>query len=267
MSDGSSQQDEQATIDRRSADFGLVCTHSAEIRPLLKQLDRVRKYVDEGIVFRGGFLDETLRIAVAEAGPGFARHRAAAQTLLREHHPAWILSVGFSSPLTSALSSGDICLANEICDTHGNSLPVKCSIPESKRVFVKRHVVADRQPRLAAERTSLAESTGAAVVDISSLAVAQVCQEETEQDNKRNTRFLSIRGVVGTADSDLEEKVALFLFEAEPMKAAVSFQQLFQRIKPDPVLSPWRKTVEESAVNLNRYVLSVIRRLAENINR
>ena len=124
MADSSRQPDEP-TFDRRSADIGIVCTHNVGIKPLLKVLDRTRKYVDETSVFRGGFLDEVIRIAIVEAGSGFAAHRAVAETLIKEHNPAWVISLGFSSALTRDVKAGDICLANEICDTHGNTLPIK----------------------------------------------------------------------------------------------------------------------------------------------
>lgn len=167
-------------VDRRSADIGLVCTHRAEVRPLLKMLDRVRSYTDGGMVFRGGFLDESIRIAIVEAGPGFANHRLATEVLLEEHHPVWVLSVGFSSGLSDVVSAGDVCLANRISDTHGNSLTLNCPIPESRRIFVRPHLVADTHPMTSAEKRRLAETFDADAVDTTSAAVAQVCSETVE---------------------------------------------------------------------------------------
>ncbi|MEQ9407159.1 MAG: hypothetical protein RIK87_05510 [Fuerstiella sp.] len=255
-------EDEQPT-DRRSADIGLICTHHAEIRPLLKSLDRVRKYTDNEAVFRGGFLDETLRIAVVEAGAGFAQHRRVAETLVREHRPLWVLSVGFSSALTGEPASGDLCLAREICDTHGNSLPVKCTIPESKRVWLRKHVVADSHPRSPAERQSLAEAHDAFAVDTTSLAVAQVCQTPNAE-GKAAAKFLSIRALVGRVEDNLSEKVTRYLFEPQPAKAR-SVLELMKRVKPDSELTPWKKQAEETARHLNRFVLSLVRQLGEKI--
>jgi len=267
MPEDSSHSDEPV-VDRRSADIGIVCGQSLEVGPLLKKLDRVRKYVDDGIVFRGGFLDEVVRVAVVEAGAGFARHREAAKTLIEEHHPAWVFSVGFSSPLTQELKSGDVCLANELCDTHGNSMPVKCSIPERKRIFVRKHVVADSHPRSAEVRRSLAESSSAVAVDTTSLAVAQACNEQpTGEDAPPAARFLAIRGIVGTAEEQLSGKVAEYLFEPAPKQKAVGFGQLLKRVKPDPELAPWKKAADETAVNLNRFVLSLITQLSEGLRR
>jgi hypothetical protein len=265
MTDRSQQENEdESSIDRRSADIGIICTHGDEIGPLLKLLDRQRKYVDQGATFRGGFLDETIRVAVAEAGAGFAQHRAVAQTLVEEHHPAWILSVGFGSALIDELNTGDVSLANEICDTHGNSLAVKCPIPETKRVLVRKHVVADTHPQSTTEKLALAESTSAAVVDTTSLAVAQVCMDVPEDAPR--TRFLSMRVIIDRASETMPSNALQALFAPSDQLQATVIEKLRKRIKRDPELVPWEIRATEAAVNMNRFLVSVIRRLAEKID-
>lgn len=255
---------EQAT-DKRSADIAIVCTQQSEIRPLLQKLDRVRKYVDQGAMFRGGFLDETLRIAVVEAGPGFARHRQLTQTLIDEHHPVWVLSVGFSSALVADLKHGDCSLTSEICDTHGNSLAVKCPIPESSRVRVRRHVVADQHPATQAQRAALAESSDAAAVDTTSLAVAQVCRGDDPE--KWTTRFLSVRGIVGDVDQDLSEQAVAQAFEPQAQKKPSLIGKLKSRVKPDPEAVLWQTRLDETALNMNRFLLGVVRQLGEKLGK
>ena len=266
MTDRSPQgNDDESSTDRRSADIGIICTHSDEIGPLLKLLDRQRKYADQGATFRGGFLDETIRVAVAEAGTGFAQHRTVAQTLVEEHHPSWILSVGFGTALIDELNAGDVCLASEICDTHGNSLTVKCPIPETRRVFVRKHVVADAHPQSATDKLALAESTDAAVVDTTSLAVAQVCTDVP--DDAPHTGFLSMRAIVNTVDETMPSNAVQALFEPSDRQKPTVVEKLRKRFKRDPEVLSWENRATEAAVNMNRFLVSVIRRLAEKIDR
>lgn len=263
MASAESTTPEEPSIDRRSAHVGIVCTQQSEIDPLLSYVDRQRKYVDNGVTFRGGFIDETTRLALVEAGAGFAQHRQATQTLIAEHNPAWVIAVGFSSPLSDELQHGDLSVANEICDTHGNNMALKCGLTESKRVLVRKHVVADSHPLTVAERKSLAEETTAAVVDTTSLAVAQACRNESEPE--KSTRFLSIRGIVATADRDLPEKAVQHLFQPETDAGGNLLSKLTGRLRKDPELTEWNQLADETAKNLNRYLLSIVRQLAQKL--
>ncbi len=249
-----------AATDKRSADIAIVCTHGGELKPFLKRLDRRRKYVDQNIAFRGGFLHETIRVAVAESGCGFARHRAATETLIAEHHPVWVISAGFSSALIADLQPGDLSLASEICDTHGNTHPVKCPIPESKRVFVRRHVVADQHPVSAADKRGLAEKVAAAAVDTSSLAVAQVCGEQ-------QTRFLSIRAIVDSSDEEIPTDAFSMIFRRDSKAVGGLLGGLVRNLKRAPELNTWRLRTDEAAAHLDRFLVSVIEQLGERLTR
>jgi nucleoside phosphorylase len=263
MTDDSLQLEEPVT-DRRSADIGIVCTQTLEVRPLLKKLDRVRKYVDGGAVFRGGFLDEVIRIAIVEAGTGFAGNREVTQTLIAEHHPLWVLSVGFSSPLTDDLQSGDLCLANEICDTHGNSLPVPGLVAESKRIRVGRTVTTDTHPRSSEERHQLRNALDAVAVDTTSLAVAQACQSDDQTETP--VRFLSVRAVVGRVDDELTDQAMSSVFEPPPVNRHSVFRQISGKFRREPERVVWEKVTAEATRNLNRFLLSLIRKLAKKRN-
>lgn len=265
MADDSNPQPDEPTIDRRSADVGIVCTHHAEIKPLVKMLDRVRKYVDDGVVFRGGFVDEVMRIAIVEAGCGFAQHRSVTETLINEHNPSWILSIGFSSALTSDLQAGDVCLANEICDQHGNAIPIKCNVPESKRIFVRKHIVADHHPRTPAEKQSLNASSAAHACDTTSLAVAQVCNEAATDE--RPIRFLSIRGIIDACEETVTDEGIEYLFEPTKLNKPGLVSGLKQKLKRNPKLTPWQQRAQEISPNLNRFALGIIRQIADRIGK
>ena len=250
---------EQASADRRSAHIGLVCTHIGELRPLMKRIDRVRKYTDQGCTFRGGFLHETIRIAVAEAGRGFARHRLATEILIREHHPAWVFSLGFSSALVESIQSGDLSLASEIIDTHGNATSVKCSIPASRRIHVGRHVVADSHPLTSAQKLSLAESSQAIAADTSSKAVAMVCEEQS-------TRFLSIRAIVDELGIDIPETSAALFFEPGSKAIGTALGSMVKGFRQMSELNHWRKKSATAAEYLDRFAAGIILQIGEQLS-
>lgn len=243
-------------VDRAVADIAIVCSHSLELRPFVRRLDRKRKYVDQGIVFRGGFLDEVIRVAVVEAGIGFAAHRRATEILVAEHKPVWIISAGFSSALSDEIGAGDLTMAREICDTHGNTVPVKCSIPESRRVRIHRHVVADRHPYAVADKLQLAADSAAEAVDTTSLSVAQYCSES-------KTRFLSIRAVVDRMGDEIPESCRAMLFAPVPELKSTLVSGLFRRLKRDPDQTFWNQRAQEAASHLDRFLIGVVLRLGE----
>lgn len=259
------EQPEEPTIDRRSADIGIVCTHAAEVNAFVKQLDRVKKYAEGSSIFRGGFINEVVRVAIVEAGPGFAVHRRVTETLIEEHNPPWILSVGFSSALTAQLQSGDVCLANEICDTHGNALPVNCKIPESRRIFVRKHVVADHHPRTAEEKKALNTYTEAVACDTTSLAVAQACNERSTEE--RPIRFLSIRGIIDSETETLTSEGLTYCFEPVVGDRPKLVSGLMNRFKPNPALKPWQDRANDVSLNMNRFLLSTVKQIADKLGK
>lgn len=243
--------------DKSSAHVGIVCTHAGEVRPLLKRLDRVRKYTDHGCVFRGGFLNETIRVAVVEARMGFARHRHATTILIREHHPAWVLSVGFSTALQDGLQAGDLTLANEICDTHGQCLPVRCRIAPARRIHIGRHVVSDHHPRTSEDKSRLAADSGAIAADTTSLAVAQVCQEAD------GIRFLSIRAVVDEFQEQMPEQAAPLMFEPTSRAFGAAFATLLKGFSRASEMHHWRQRSIAAADHLDRFTAGIILQIGE----
>ena len=138
-------------------------------------------------------------------------------------------------------------------------------MPESKRIFVRKHVVADSHPITKSDRSSLAESTSAATVDTTSLAVAQACAGDDPE--KPPARFLSVRGIVGDFDEALSEKVVRCVFQPIDEKKTTVFGKLKQRFKPDTELAPWLSATEATAINLNRFLLGVIRQIGEKLGK
>lgn len=246
--------------DRSSADIGIVCTHKGELKPFLKRVDRQRSYTDRKITVRGGFIGEVTRIAIAEAGEGFASHRAATELLINEHKPSWILSVGFSSSLSEDVQPGDIVLSNEISDTHVNSLPIKCTITARKRIHVGKLIVADHHPITPTDKASLKERFPGLAVDTSSLAVAQVCQE-------RSIRFMAIRVAVDSLNEEIPEQAASMIFHPTSRALGSALGTMFKGLRKMSEMNTWRERTNSAAGNLDRFLSGIVEQLAESIER
>ena len=249
---------EEAAPDRSSADIGIVCTHKGEVRPFLKRLDRQRSYTENKFIVRGGFLRELTRIAIVEAGEGFALHRAATELLMTAHRPKWVISMGFSSSLSDDIRPGDIVIANEISDTHGNSQPVKCSIPARKRIHVGKLIVADEHPITAADKVSLKDRFPELAADTGSLAVAQVCQEH-------GVRFLAMRVVVDALDEEIPEQAASMMFHPNSRALGSALGTLFKGLRKMSEMNRWRERTNNAASNLDRFVTGIVEQIAESI--
>lgn len=251
---------EESAPDRSSADIGIVCTHKGEVKPFLKRLDRMRSYSEKKMTVRGGFLGESVRIALIEADEGFASHRAATELLIAEHRPSWILSVGFSSSLSEEVQPGDLVVANEICDTHVNCLPVKCNIPARKRIHVGKLIVADIHPVTPAEKQSLRERFPGLATDTGSLAVAQVCAERT-------VRFMAIRVAVDSIDEEIPEQAASMIFHPTSRALGSALGTLFKGLRKIAIMNQWRERTNNAASNLDRFVAGIVEQIAESIER
>ncbi len=247
--------------DRSSAHIGIVCSHKGELTTFLKRVDRQKSYEERSIRIRGGFLGESNRIVIAEAGSGFARHRAAAEWLMKKHQPAWILSVGFSSSLSQSVAPGDIVLASEIRDLHGNELPVRCTLKPRSRIHVGRTVCPDSHPATGVEKLSLAESTEAIAADTGSMAVVQVCQEQ-------DVRCLTIRGIIDSCSEDVPEAAAGMVFRSDSRSKGAALGKLFAGFTAGAAeLKAWRNRASNTELHLDRFLAGVTEQISELLER
>lgn len=260
QSPGKKKSSAEQPPDRASADVGIVCTHKGELKAFLKRVDRQRSYTDKKITVRGGFLGETTRVAIAEAGEGFAAHRAATELLIDEHRPAWILSVGFSSSLTDDVRPGDIVLSNEISDTHVSSLPIKCTLTPRKRIHVGKLIVADHHPVSPSEKETLQSRFPGLAVDTSSLAVAQVCQE-------RIVRFMAIRVIVDSVTEEIPEQAASMIFHPTSRALGSAIGVMFRGLRKMSEMNAWRERANTASTNLAQFMTGIVEQIAESAHR
>src|SRR5258708_6876136 len=181
--------DAEPPPDFTHADVGFVHATGMELAPFLDRCDRVRKYTGGDFTFRGGLFVQ-IRIALAESGMGPNLARRAAQALIDEHSPRWIISAGFAGALDPQMKVGDIVVGNSIVDAEGTELKIDMQMPANPAagLYVGRLLTVDSIVRSVADKKSLAERLGAIAVDMESLAVAQVCHES-------KTRLLAVPGI------------------------------------------------------------------------
>lgn len=243
--------------DRAQADIGIVCATSFELKHFIARCERNRKYVGQNLTVFGVKLRD-IRVAVAQTGMGFAAARRGTQALLDAHHPAWILSVGFSGALQPQFKIGDIVMGNVLADTHGQEVQIDlrmASDPE-RGVWVGKLLTSDEIVRTIAEKRQLAEKYQALAVDLESLAVAQVCRDT-------RTRFLAVRCISDDLSRDLPPELATLVGETGAVRlgAAVSF--LWKR--PGSIQEIWqlRENAELAGERLAKYLAGVVERLYE----
>lgn len=264
MSAASSQSENEQTGDRRSADIAVVCSHIDEVRPFLDALDRVRKYSDGDLVFRGGFIEEVLRVAVVEAGRSYAHHRKAAETLINEHNPAWLISAGFSSSLDEELRFGDICLAESLCDQHGNEISVPSPIPEATRIFKRRQLTTDRHPESADDKHGLYKEHNRSICDTSSLAVAQIWHERSTDGSA--PRILVARVIVDEVAEDLTSEGWHHLYGRPGGQTLGKVTGWLEKIRGKSD-DQWKTRSATAAKNLSRFLFSVSRQIGEKLGK
>jgi len=211
-------------LDTAHCDVGIVCALRLELGPFLERCDKVKRYTGGAFTFRGGLLDDR-RIAVVECGAGRTRARKAALALIDAHTPRWLLSVGFSGALRPDLKIGDIVVANSIVGPAGEQLTVDLSMAAdpARGWHVGRLATVDHIVRTVAEKTGLAERTGALAVDMESLAVAQVAQDA-------RLRFMAVRSVSDVATADLPPEVLAILGPTGSVRAGAVAGALWKRL-------------------------------------
>ncbi len=242
--------------DTAHADIGIVCALHLELGAFLERCDRVKKYTGGKFTFRGGKYDN-VRVAIVEAGAGFARTRDATHALIDAHTPPWVLSVGFSGALQREMKVGDIVMANAIVDTHGHELDIDLRMAEdpSRGLYVGRIVTADGIVRTVADKESLAERTGGLAVDLESLAVAQICRD-------RKVKFMAVRVISDDMSADLPPEVLSVFGSTGSIRAGAVAGALWKRFSSAKDMWRLHQQAADAAQKLATFLDGVVGQLA-----
>ncbi len=125
-----------------------------------------------GLVFHEGTIAGA-RVAWCVGGTGRERASRAARLLLDGHRPRAFVSAGFAGGLDASLARGSVVRPTAVSGPEGCGLIHLGAAGQGGLILV----TVDRIVRTAAEKQSLAEATGAAIVDMETLAVAKLASE------------------------------------------------------------------------------------------
>jgi adenosylhomocysteine nucleosidase len=251
------------TPNRAAADVGIVAALKMELDPLLRNCDRVKKYVGGDFTFRGGFLRD-IRIAAVECGAGGKRAARATHALIDAHEPRWLISIGFSGALVDQLRIGDVVVANRIVpaeltgspDEAGLKIDLKMASDEKKGLYVGRLATTNHIVHTVKEKRALAEKTGALAVDMESLSVAEVCRE-------RKVKFLAVRGISDDCSTDLPSEVLSVLGGSGSIRAGAVVGALWNRPSSYKDLWQLRQNATLASDRLGLFVASMLKQMVD----
>ncbi len=200
-------------------------------------------------------------VAVMVTGHGQAAARRGAEALIAGHRPRWVISAGFAGGLAPQVTRGDIVMANAVIGENGQRLAIDLHLssdhPPTKDLHAGALITVDRIVRTAAEKRSLGKKHGALAVDMESLAVAQVCQQEKQ-------RFLAIRAITDALDDELPRDVERLLNKKTLAKRLGSAAGSLVR-RPSAAKDLWklRESAITAAVRLAKFLEGVVIQLPE----
>ena len=244
-----------SSSDNAQSDIGIVSALPIELGQFLDRCERVKHYRGGDLTFRGGRYDG-IRVLLAESGMGYARARKASLALIDAHHPKWILSSGFAGALLPTMKIGQIVMANEIIDQHGQRTAINLSLEsdEANGLYVGRLLTADEMVRTVEQKQQLHEKHEALAVDMESLAVAQVAAET-------KTGFMAVRVISDDMSADLPPEVLSIIGDTGAVRVGAALTSLFKRPESLKDMLYLRKNAQAAAKSLATFLDGVVHQL------
>jgi adenosylhomocysteine nucleosidase len=199
-------------------------------------------------------------VAVMVSGHGQAAARRGTEALIAGHRPGWIISAGFAGGLQPHVKRGDMVMADGVVGEHGERMAIDLRMSRDEgakhsNVHVGRLLTVDRIIRGGEEKRSLGQQYDAIAVDMETLAVAQVCQQQKQ-------RFLAIRAITDGVDDELPRDVERLLNRPTMVrKIGAAAGSLLRR--PSAVKDLWnlRESAITAAGGLAKFLEGVIEQL------
>jgi len=237
------------------ADIGIVSALPIELGQFMDRCERVKHYKGEDLTFKGGRYDD-IRVVVAESGMGYARARKASLAMIDAHSPKWILSSGFAGALIPTMKIGQIVVANEIVDQHGQQKKLNLSLESDieSGLHVGRLLTADEMVRKIERKQQLHEQFKAIAVDMESLAVAQVASET-------RTGFMAVRVISDDMSADLPPEVLSIIGDTGAVRVGAALTSIFKRPESVKDMLHLRTNAQAAAKSLATFLDGVVHQL------
>ncbi len=229
---------------------GIIFAIPIEADAFERQVGAITDVRAGGLVFREGTLGSR-RVAWCVGGVGRERATRAARLLIDGHRPQAIVSAGFGGGLEVTVARGSVVRPGAVRGPdRAASHPLA-----GARVGAPLLVTVDRIVRTASEKQSLAESTGATIVDMETLAVAEVASEA-------GLPCYGIRVVSDAAADELPADLGPLITPQSGARRAGAVLGLLGR-RPQAALDLWR--LWERAVVDGRTLAAAIAELCESL--
>jgi adenosylhomocysteine nucleosidase len=253
-----------ATPDKREllpCHVGLVVALQLESGYIEDRLSGLISIKGHGFTIRTGGLAGR-GVAVAISGHGQERARRATEALIEGHRPRWVISAGFAGGLQDQLNRCDIVMADCLVGEQGERLSIDLRLPagdeqSARKLHAGRLLTVDRIIRTADEKRALRERFGAIAVDMESLAVAQVCQQEKQ-------RFLAIRAITDAVNDELPRDVERLLDRPTMVrKLGAAAGSIVRRPSAAKDLWKLRESATAAADRLAKFLAGIIEQLPD----
>ncbi|NLF68387.1 MAG: hypothetical protein GX575_04950 [Candidatus Anammoximicrobium sp.] len=146
------------------------------------------------------------QVIIAECGVGAEAAERATADVIAMHHPAWIVSAGFSAALADNLRRGDILMADRVVDLQHHELTIglqldRRAVAATPGLHFGRLLTVDHMVNQPDQKRELRRKYDALACDMETKAVAEAC-------SRGKVRFLSVRVISDAIDDRWPVEIA-----------------------------------------------------------
>jgi nucleoside phosphorylase len=161
-------------------------------------------------------------VAIVQLGIGPIRARRAMKWAINQLAPKRVWMVGIAGGLDPALPVGEVVVPHRLIDERGDEIAIHPSDTLFQPTSVVSMLQVDRVILTSQEKARLHQQSGAAAVDMESLAVARACQES-------NIPMQVIRFISDTAHDSMPPEIVGLVSEEGNPQFFTALMRIFKR--------------------------------------